>query len=361
MLVAFFPPLIVVHELAHASVAKLIGLSVPLIRIGAGREILRFRAAGTWVHVNLVPTHGLTMISARTTAGLRKKTAVALAAGPGVNVALALICWAVIGSEVFRPPGDPQSVVASGFFFANLWLAAINLFPFTGRTRFGGLPSDGLHLLRLSSMEDQDLEDNLVVESAVNGQELMFDGRWKEAAAVYDEALARWPDNFTLRFDRATVYLETGRFREARAILSNYLDPDALPEPQLLPMVQNNFAYAVALDPAASDSDRAEALALVSEAIKTAPAAAALVGTLGSLRVRVGDVDEGLQLLERAHRGATESRSRGTTALWMALGEAMRGDAMAAEDWLEQARGRIGSEPTFRTIEGEIRQLTSRL
>src|SRR5579871_1841739 len=58
LFVLFWIPLLVLHELGHAIVARLVGWRVEMIVIGMGRTLCRFHVGNALVELRVVPLEG---------------------------------------------------------------------------------------------------------------------------------------------------------------------------------------------------------------------------------------------------------------------------------------------------------------
>ncbi|MGV3771530.1 MAG: site-2 protease family protein [Verrucomicrobiales bacterium] len=135
----FLTFLILPHELGHAYMAKFLGIKVTRVALGMGKHLAGFRAIGFRFDVFQLPFGGMTFLE---NAGLtRLKNFLIVAAGPLVNIALAL------GASHFFPPHPLTGL----FVAANYGLAVLNLIPFQWVSSFGRTPTDGFQLLNLAT------------------------------------------------------------------------------------------------------------------------------------------------------------------------------------------------------------------
>lgn len=128
--------LIVVHELAHAAVAALAGLRVPACGVGCGRPLVKLRLWGTVFYQTAVPLGGLTFILPQRGWGQPTARALAIAAGPLMDLTVAaamLVLWSL---------GFREGWIAPAFYVA-CFCALIDVIPFSGRVQGIDFRNDG--------------------------------------------------------------------------------------------------------------------------------------------------------------------------------------------------------------------------
>jgi tetratricopeptide (TPR) repeat protein len=137
--------LVIPHEFGHAVVARWLGYAQIRIIIGAGRPLFSFQFLGFPWLFRLIPFGGVTFLKIPGP-GWRWKHLATVAAGPGINLALAGIAW------LFVEPGtlfDHAGAIPKLLLFANLLVLAQSLFPYVASTPFGPVQTDGLQLWNL--------------------------------------------------------------------------------------------------------------------------------------------------------------------------------------------------------------------
>lgn len=143
----------------------------------------------------------------------------------------------------------------------------------------------------LQQMRDQSPKE-AIQWFMVEGEILDEAGRPEEARAVYDEALALYPDNESLLYARGLLAMKRGQIeageRDLRQILAVNPDhADAL----------NALGYTLADHNLQLD----EALALIERAHALKPEEPAILDSLGWVYYRLGDLERALGYLERAY------------------------------------------------------------
>jgi tetratricopeptide (TPR) repeat protein len=114
-----------------------------------------------------------------------------------------------------------------------------------------------------------------------------------EAEALLGEGLARYPDNPSLRYSQALLYEEQGKMRKAVTVLEGLVDesPD---DAALL----NALGYLLT-----DQFDRHdEARGYIQKALAMDPDNPAIIDSMGWVLYRLGDYDAALSYLERAYR-----------------------------------------------------------
>src|SRR5262245_61612787 len=83
LVVAFWIPLLALHEAGHAVVANVLGWYVGQVVIGMGRTVKRFRAGTASVEIRLLPVEGFVKCVPTDLRWPRLKSALIYFAGPG--------------------------------------------------------------------------------------------------------------------------------------------------------------------------------------------------------------------------------------------------------------------------------------
>lgn len=142
LILVFRAATIVVHELAHAAAAGLLGWRVRRIVIGYGPLWRRFCAAGVTVDIRLLPIAGCVQPQPTTMKWARLKYTLICLAGPAAESAIvgALIVCLVTDT-------GPVPIVAL-LACVGLWGLATSLLPFPYRTSDGTVGNDALLILK---------------------------------------------------------------------------------------------------------------------------------------------------------------------------------------------------------------------
>jgi len=147
LILVFWAPLLVLHELGHAVVAAWLGWRVDAIVIGFGRPISRFRWRGIDVEVRIAPIEGFVRCRPESLAGVRGRSAAIYAAGPGIELMLALALWSMIGPSLLEPSSDVGFIAIQSLALAAAMGAVLNLIPHSTLSVDGEVPNDGLGMM----------------------------------------------------------------------------------------------------------------------------------------------------------------------------------------------------------------------
>jgi len=140
-------PSVIIHELAHAVVGQLCGLTVLRIWIGRGKTIYRPRLLGVDTEFKIIPFGGLTFLTHGFTSKLRVKYFLAILAGPLINVVILAFAWKYVSWRNFNLENAIQ--LPAFVAFAQIFILVENLLPYRIQTALGRLSTDGLSLFQL--------------------------------------------------------------------------------------------------------------------------------------------------------------------------------------------------------------------
>lgn len=148
LVVAFWIPLLALHEAGHAVAAWLCGWHVGQVVIGMGRILGRFRVGSASVEVRLIPVEGFVRTVPKNLNFPRIKSAFIYFAGPGSELLLAGLLVIAIGpSTMFSSSDDYLLIICQSLAVAATVQAVINLVPIAIVTQAGRIPNDGLGII----------------------------------------------------------------------------------------------------------------------------------------------------------------------------------------------------------------------
>ena len=333
LIVLFMLPLILMHELAHAGVAKLTGLRVFGIVIGVGRMIWSGKLFGMQWTVNSLPIGGITAVGARPVPGIRAKLFLVYLAGPASHIVLAY--FAHIISRLLPAASFGQRTLGA-LVFANILLALFNLFPRKLSITTGAQGTDGWHLLRVPFLKEHELTKLHVGYFAGEALLAYAENDFNKSEGWVDQALALDGNSAVARNVLGIIQMARGEYSASRETFLGLLETEDGREPALHYILLNNVAYLNTLmgDPALlPEADQYSA-----EALKHLPWVAPVIGTRGTVLVELGQIEEGIALLTKAMSLHPDKQGKALNACHIALGEFRRGEAAEAHKYLVTAQ-----------------------
>ena len=188
----FWVPLLVVHELGHALMAKTLGWHVREIVIGFGRTIWQRRIGETRLVVKLAPMEGYVLPEPSDRNRLRMKSALIYAAGPGAELLILAAAIAAFGWDTVFNDADEISLIAlESLAVVILVGAGFNLLPF----RTDGAVSDGLGIISSPFMSDEEIELRLMTFEMRELGRLLDAGDTQQAVALSKAIGRKIPGN----------------------------------------------------------------------------------------------------------------------------------------------------------------------
>jgi tetratricopeptide (TPR) repeat protein len=208
-------PLLVLHELAHASVARWLGWRVTEIVIGFGRELFRFSVGDTLVRVRVLLLEGYVVPQPDKVEGARIKSALIYLAGPLSEVLLVFGLWLVLRDRLFTRSNEYGMVAVQSLALAATLGALFNLVPF----KSGQGVSDGLGAWLSLFSSDESFRVRLCAHSVAHARRALYLEQWATARETLDAALVQYPGDTQLLGLRAVALAGEGDPEAAIAAL----------------------------------------------------------------------------------------------------------------------------------------------
>ena len=348
--IRIYPILLLVlwaHELGHATVGRALGLRVFEVVLGSGPRLVRARVGRTDIEARWFPFGGHTVMVPTRPARLR--LALGIVAGPGANLAVALVAllvWPRSGSWV--PP----------LVIANTIVLLGNLWPMQVATPLGPVRSDGLALATLIRSPRDHLDDADALLHAAESRAALLRGDAAAAVAWADAGLRAHPDHRPLRHFLTVALIRAGDIDAARDHLRALLARDDA-EPAERAVDLSNLAWADLMsgDPTLLD----EALVASEEAERRLAWHPAVKGTRGYALIESGRIEEGLTRVRRAYEAHTDRRDRATTLCVAAIGAMRIGDVAGGRSMLVAARRLDPACDLLERATAEVEAVTARV
>ncbi len=346
----FFILSIIPHELGHAMAGRLAGWRVFAVVFGVGQRLFKFHFRDILFSFHAFPLGGYTRLAPVNGHWFRLKRFFVYFAGPAVNGLVAgTLFW------IWRASwNEPGTIDVRLCCWANLWVMAVNLFPFHSKTL--GLPSDGKQLLKTFFKTPAEVEELRAQRFAVEA--LLRRDEYKDRKGALEwsqQGLALFPSNFHLLNIRGILCLDQGDYLRAREIFHQIM-PTQKPSKSNLNhyLILNNIAYVDVLleDPALL----AEADDFSKQAYQIGPWEPSFIGTRGSVLVAMGKLEEGIKLLNEAFQAQSTAGNKAENACHLAVAHARMKNLRTAEDYLDLARQ---LDPDCRSIIWSAREIQS--
>lgn len=265
------------HELAHALVAKLVGLPPVAIVIGRGRMWFDRTVFGLRLQFGTVPRGGFTLVDLRPCSGFDARMIALVAAGPLTNLALGIGAIAVARYLPEESMSAAWRMAALGFGAANLLIAVGSIVPGKANSANGSIDNDGALIAKRLRGEPVDFRANRAGIGYLRASFAYSDRDYEAAGRLALEAEALAHDlnkKATLTVLRAESLSES----DEPALAIELLTPLLVREdctPELRTHIDQAWAWAVLL---ADDSALLpDALARMTRAVELMPWAAVAV------------------------------------------------------------------------------------
>lgn len=326
--------LILIHEGGHWLAGRCVGIEIDAITIGHWRQIVSFRVGQLLITLRAAPDSGSATLRLGPHLASRTRMSVFLLGGVAAEFLVLILAWHHVSLPAIAQTREQFFV--SFFTIATVWLCGLHLvfslYPHQTRIEGGWVGNDGAQLFTLwrTRARDSDIADKLgesLTLAALQGA-----GRFAEARVCAEELFRKDPSNTALGQSLAHLQAELGDTQQAEMTLRG-----------LLATTQNPEKRAEILDALACLAlyhDRrdllSESVGWMDEALRCAPAAITLRGTLGSILIELGRLDEGVEALRAVHRRSECALDRSISAAYLAKDCRLRGEWPAARRWLSQ-------------------------
>ncbi len=322
-------PLLVLHELGHALVARLLGWRVYEVVIGQGRDVARFVVGDAVVRWKLAPLTGHVRTVPSDLRWARSKQALVFVAGPGIELAFVLCVYALAGDRLLERTTSVPWIALQSLCLTAAMGGVLNLVPFAGR---GGV-SDGLGLLLSFVTPRKQLEWQLAAPWTIRASRLLEDAKGAKARDVIDQGLSRLPAHPRLRLSRALCSAVMGEDEVAVAELEGFGDLEQYDEElrALIFSTGAEVAFHAGTRERLFDARRLADLSLALHPNRAEP-----LRTKGAALIELGHVESGIEQLELASRFANDESELELVFAWLAVGYARLGITQRSRVYLHE-------------------------
>jgi hypothetical protein len=333
LIILFWAPMLVLHELGHAVAARLLGWRVREIVIGFGRDLWQWQIGETRVRIKLAPVEGYVLPAPRDSRHIRIKSMLIYAAGPGAELLLLAILIAIFGRDaIFSHSDEIGIVIVQSLAIAILLGAGFNLLPF----RSEGAVSDGLGIISSPFMSDASIELRLLTIELREMHALLNSGETETAVRCARKYLQRFPHNLVLRVLYASALSADKQLEQVRAYVRDQLADPALPGGERRDWLSQQARIEL-------DADEPSYLVLdlaLQEALAASPGASDLLTIKGASLVLRGRNEEGGNMLADAWRANDGSASDAEILAYLSIA-AHRSGNLAATEHFKSSFGQV--------------------
>jgi membrane-associated protease RseP (regulator of RpoE activity) len=202
---------VLVHELAHAGAARLLGQTVTRVLVGEGSRLLRVGRDPQLVFGSVLLGNGLTTVLDLRRAGYRRRMTTMLLSAPLVSATVAAVTYAATSD--WPSPARTAALLVAG---ANALMAAITAIPVV---TFGGrVWSDVASALYLARAEPSELEEHMLLSAQDRMAILIESGLHERAIETARGAVAAAPSAGLAQSLLAFALHQAGQRAEARDV-----------------------------------------------------------------------------------------------------------------------------------------------
>ena len=323
-LVLFWVPMLVVHELGHAVVARLLGWRVREIVIGFGRDLWQWQVGDTRVRIKLAPVEGYVLPAPAEPDNVRLKSMLIYAAGPGAELlVLGFMLLALGWDAVFSDSDEVSLIAAQSLAIVILFGAGFNLLPF----RTDGAVSDGLGILSSPFMNRETIELRLLTFELREIRKLLDAGKTGKAVQALSEHLEKYPENEGLRLMYVSALSADEQDEAARTLARERLADAGLPDSRQREWLHLQAEIELhAAEPSWLVLDLA-----LRKALAITPKAPDLIATKGASLVLRGQCEEGGNMVAHAWRANDGSADDATMLAYLTVAAHRCRDGDASE------------------------------
>jgi hypothetical protein len=339
-------PMLVIHELGHALVARLVGWDVIEVVIGYGPELARFRLGRTLVALRAVPIEGHVLPTPRARKHARLKSALVYAGGPAAELITIVAIGALLGCDVLFSPATDLSVIA---LQSVALVAAIGVVLNLAPHAMSGAPSDGLGILVSFGLSQATLEFRLALPYMAGAARELDCNAAQAAQALVRQGLALHPENVPLMIMLARCVVATGDIERGLSILEELRTREGLAE--AFETERLHAAAAAVLE----SGDRAwleNAADAARAAVERAPLQPEYLLTLGAVQLELCQLPRAHETLQAAYRLAREPLLEDRCLSYLAAVAHARGQDEQAQLFARALQSRTQSARLLARVQG---------
>ena len=199
----------------------------------------------------------------------------------------------------------------------------------------GPAPSDGLALLTLPFESREKLQRHHSAYFGLEALELRGDGDYRASVELCEKGIEQFPDDEHLLYSYGICLLELDEFQQAKCVFERLLNEEGI-SPESAALMQNNIAWTNLFLP--SEVNLEQAGEFSHQAFMALPWVPEIKGTRGSVLIELGEIDDGISLLQQAFEENEEPANRAFNASFLAMGFIRKGMIAEAQQMLQEAK-----------------------
>lgn len=288
-------PVMVLHELGHGIIARLLKIPVYLVRLGLGRELFRRTLGGVPVSINTNLQGGITILKSTPKEIPRWKLLLIFAGGILVQIILALFLWLVFHPNLSQLFNGTGFAPAAAIFLHNGVLLLLTLIPLNIQLSGIQIPNDSMKILKLLFHWPQAGQQLLNLNQMMVGSTQFTEGQYNEAVSTFAERLKESPTDPQALSNLIAAHLRLMNLKEAEDLLYQLRDQHVSPKHPLTLYQNLTWFYLLKHDP---QSLRLAAL-YAQKAYQENPKSFLSIGLRGCMLIETGYLQRGLKLLRK--------------------------------------------------------------
>jgi hypothetical protein len=322
--VVLWVPMLILHELGHAIVARMVGWRVKEIVIGFGRTLWKWKIGETILKIKLAPIEGYVLPAPVDTSNVRLKSMAIYAAGPGIELLLLVLLLILFGWDTVFNNSDAVSLIALKTLAVVILVGAgFNLLPF----KTEGAVSDGLGILSSPFMTNEAIEMRLLTFDMREVQKMLDHDRADLAVEKVRALQERFPHNQWLALTYVGTLAAADQTEAARELARDNLAEKDMPDG-----VQREwFKIQAAIELGSDEPDYLTLDLALQKASKLTPNAPDLLAIKGASFVMRGRNEDGGNMLELAWRKNDGSASDPMMLAYLTIAAHRVGDREACD------------------------------
>jgi tetratricopeptide (TPR) repeat protein len=351
--------MLVLHELSHALIAYLLGFQVFAIFMGTGKNRFKFNVGKTTIVLNTLPLSGIVYFVTDGAKFLRIRRFLSILAGPAVHILFVIALTLYLHNNTLE--SSFENLLFWPLLIVNVFLLAVNLFPWEYTESHGKQPSDGLALYQILRTATQQNNEYLFLYHQFTAWSAYNRKAYDESVEAIKQGLKLRADSPYLQNLLGIIYLEKEENQKARDVFKNIYDliPPEQENNEFKYIILNNLAYA---DIMLRDTTLLqEADALSKEALERTPWLPFVKGTRGAVLVELGNLDDGLRLLEEAKSRHTETSGKANNACFISIAKSRQGQLNESQSYIALAKQLDPDNSLIKRAEEELQKALNKM